>query len=117
MASPPLMDDTEASPGILGRLRSISPLQRELLIYAAALLVGVLLMPLLIWVVGNRLLGPYTQGQNQHAGPGALLADFLTALAHGSAVFWGVALAPALVLLLVRLFIRALWGGPGRPAD
>jgi hypothetical protein len=62
--------------------------RRELIIYGAALLFGVLLMPLLVWVVGNRLLGPYTHGQNPHA------------------VFWAVALGPAVVLLLVRLLLR-----------
>ena len=80
--------------------------RRELIIYGAALVFGVLLMPLLVWVVGNRLLGPYTHGQNPHAGPLALLADFLVGLGHGSAVFWAVALGPAVVLLLVRLLLR-----------
>ena len=33
-------------------------------------------MPFLVWMVGNRVLGPYTHGQNPHAGPLALFADF-----------------------------------------
>ena len=37
---------------------------------------GCVLMPLLIWVAGNRVLGPYTHGQNLHAGALALLGDF-----------------------------------------
>lgn len=79
---------------------------RLLLLYAAALLVGVFLVPLALWVAGNRILGPYVQGQNSHAGPMALLGDFLTGLGHGSAIFWAVALGPAVFLLLLRLLVR-----------
>jgi hypothetical protein len=88
---------------------------RVLLLYGAALLFGVLIVPLLLWVAGNRILGPYTQGQNLHAGPMALLQDFLVGLGHGSAVFWGVALGPAVFLLLLRLLWR-LVRSP-RPTD
>jgi hypothetical protein len=70
-------------------------------------------MPLLIWVGGNRVLGPYTHGQNLHAGAFALLGDFLTGLWHGSAVFWSVALGPAVFILLVRLLWRGLRAFPG----
>jgi hypothetical protein len=80
--------------------------RRELIIYGAALLLGLVGVPLLIWVGGNRVLGPYTHGQNLHAGPLALLQDFYLGLLHGSAVFWVVALGPAVLLLLLRLFIR-----------
>ena len=57
-------------------------------------------------MAGNRILGPYVQGQNSHAGPMALLGDFLTGLGHGSAIFWAVALGPAVFLLLLRLLVR-----------
>ena len=80
--------------------------RRELIIYGVALLCGLLLMPFLIWFAGNRVLGPYTHAQNPHAGPFALLGDFLVGLVHGSAVFWAVALGPAVLLLLMRLFLR-----------
>jgi len=73
--------------------------------FGAALLLGLIGVPLLIWVGGNRVLGPYVHGQNLHAGPLALLQDFFLGLLHGSAVFWAVALGPAALLLLVRLFI------------
>jgi hypothetical protein len=88
--------------------------RRELIIYGLALLCGLLLMPFLIWYTGNRVLGPYTHGQNPHAGPFALLADFLVGLWHGSAVFWTVALGPAALLLLMRLFLRLLRALPSR---
>jgi hypothetical protein len=93
------VDDDEGSPRIPPRVR------RELIIFGTALLFGLIAVPLLIWVGGNRVLGPYTHGQNLHAGPLALLQDFYLGLLHGSAVFWVVALGPAALLLLVRLFI------------
>jgi len=102
------MEDSEPKRGLLSSVRSLTRLQRELILFGAALAFGVLLVPLLIWVAGNRVLGPYTHGQNPHAGPGALLGDFLGALAHGSAVFWAVALGPAGLILLLRLFVRGL---------
>jgi hypothetical protein len=80
--------------------------RRELIVYGAALGLGLLLMPFLIWFAGNRVLGPYVHGQNTHAGPFALFTDYWVGLAHGSAVFWAVALGPALLLFLVRLFVR-----------
>lgn len=83
-------------------------MRRELIIYGVALLCGLLGMPLLIWFAGNRVLGPYTHAQNLHAGPFALLGDFLLGLVHGSAVFWAVALGPAVLLLLLRGMIRLI---------
>jgi hypothetical protein len=82
--------------------------QRELIVFGAALGLGILVMPFLIWLAGSRVLGPYVHGENPKAGPWALFADYVVGLAHGSAVFWAVALGPAVLLLLVRGFI-ALW--------
>jgi hypothetical protein len=79
--------------------------RRELVIFGLALLCGLIPMPFLIWFAGSRVLGPYTHGQNPHAGPFALVADFFSGLAHGSLVFWAVALGPAVLLLLIRLFV------------
>jgi hypothetical protein len=92
----------EAPPAYLPRVR------REALILGTALGCGLLLMPFLIWLAGDRVLGPYTHGQNLHAGPFALLEDFFVGLGHGSAVFWAVALGPLVVVLLIRLFARLL---------
>ncbi|HVN46036.1 MAG TPA: hypothetical protein VMT66_12475 [Steroidobacteraceae bacterium] len=86
--------------------------RRELIIYGAALLVGLLAVPPLIWLAGNRVLGPYTHGQNLHGGPLALLQDFFTGLLHGSAVFWVVALGPAALVLLLRLFVALVRAMP-----
>jgi hypothetical protein len=90
---------------------------RALVLYGLAVLFGVLIVPLLLWVAGNRILGPYTQGQNLHAGPGALLQDFLVGLGHGSAVFWAVALGPAVFLLLLRLLWRLVRSAPADQDD
>jgi hypothetical protein len=81
-------------------------LRRELILFGALLLFGLIGVPLLTWMAGNRWLGPYTHELNLHAGPLALLQDFLLGLLHGSAVFWVVALGPAALVLLVRLLVH-----------
>jgi len=72
-------------------------LVRELVIFAVAAVVGFLIVPLLIWTMGHAALGPYN-----HGGPGGLLADFMSGLAHGSPIYWAVALGPYALTLLVR---------------
>ena len=91
--------------------------RRELIILAVALLFGLVAMPLLIWLAGSRVLGPYSHGANPHAGPFALTGDFLLGLLHGSLVFWFVALGPALLLTLVRLFVALLRALPSAPRE
>lgn len=86
--------------------------RRELLILAVEVLFGLLAMPFLIWFAGSRVLGPYTHGSNPHAGPFALAGDFLLGLLHGSIIFWLVALGPALLLTLLRLFVALLRAFP-----
>jgi hypothetical protein len=88
-----------------GSLRERPRVQRELILFALLTLFGLIVMPFVIWIASNRVLGPYTHGQNLHAGPLALVADYYTGLAHGSAVYWSVALGPAVVVLLIRLFL------------
>jgi ABC-type Fe3+-siderophore transport system permease subunit len=78
-------------------------LGRELIIFGVALALGLVGVPLLIWVVGNRMLGPYTHGSDTHAGPLALLGDFFAGLGHGAVTFWIVALGPALLVAFVRV--------------
>jgi hypothetical protein len=93
-----------------GRLSfaSLTRTQRELIVLGAALGVGLIVMPFLIWVAGNRVLGPYAHGDNPKAGPWALFADYVVGLAHGSAMFWVVALGPLALLLLIRGFFALL---------
>jgi hypothetical protein len=72
-------------------------LRRELLIFGGACLAGFIIAPLLIFAAGHASLGPYNRG-----GPWRLLADFMTGLAHGSPIFWAVALGPYVLTLLAR---------------
>jgi hypothetical protein len=87
---------------------SLSRARRELIVLGTAVAFGLIVMPFLIFLVGSRTLGPYTHGENTHAGPFALFGDYFTGLIHGSAVFWSVALGPAALLLLVRGFLALL---------
>jgi hypothetical protein len=89
-------------------LDALSPMRRELIAVGATLGFGILVMPFLIWLGGSRVLGPYTHGDDPKAGPWRLFADYVLGLAHGSAVFWGVALGPLLLLLLVQGFLTLL---------
>jgi len=100
------------------RVATLSRLSRELLILAAALFAGIVLVPLLIWLVGNRVLGPYTHGTDTHAGPMALLGDFLSGLRQGFTANWVIALGPAFLVVLLRLMVgllRPREGDAGHP--
>ena len=97
---PPVDEEDEPARRLPRRVRL------ELIVFGLLLLFGLVGMPLLIWLAGNRWLGPYTHEQNTHAGPLALLQDYFLSLLHGSGVFWVVALGPAALVLLARLFIR-----------
>ena len=89
--------------------------RRELIILGIALLCGFLLVPLAIWAVGNRILGPYTHVQDPTAGTGPmrLLADYYDGLVHGSVVFWWVGFGPYVLVCLVRL----IWGVLRHPSS
>jgi hypothetical protein len=80
--------------------------RRETLFLAIALVCGFVLIPLAIWMMGNRILGPYTHGLEPAGGPMKLLGDFYEGLAHRSVIFWCVGLGPYFLLWFVRLF----WG-------
>lgn len=77
-------------------------------------MVGLLVIPVLTWLVGSRVLGPYSRGAEVHNNAFALLSDFFAGLARGYLVFWVVALGPAVFLILIRLFF-ALWRRPPPP--
>ena len=99
----------------------IAILRRELLILGIVLVMGFVLVPLAIWAVGNRILGPYTHLQDPTAGTGPmrLLADFYSGLAHGSVVFWWVGFGPYVLVWVVRLiyaFIRRSRPSPAASA-
>ena len=72
-------------------------LRRETVVAGLALLVGLLIMPLLIWVAGRLSLGSYANGSVF-----ALLKDFTGGLAAGELAYWIVLFGPYALLLIVR---------------
>jgi hypothetical protein len=101
MTSNPVTQGPDSEPATRN---SLAPLRRELLILGIALACGLLAIPLLIWVVGNRILGPYVHTQDPTAGTGPmrLLADYFGGLAHGSIIFWCVAVGPYILVTVAR---------------
>ena len=103
------MTESSGGPGPLAR----PPLfaleiraRRELSLYGGALVLGLAVMPLLIWLVGHRTLGPYSHGDDPRGlGPLALYGNYFSGLAHGWLGYWAVALGPAVMLLAVRLWL------------
>ena len=73
-----------------------------MIIFGTAVLLGLVVVPLLIWVVGNRILGPYTHGSNLHAGPMALLGDYYEGLSKGWPSYWIVAVGPLVIIVVAR---------------
>lgn len=94
--------NTPLEPPVEGSLAS-RRLLRELLLAGLCLILGMLVMPCLIFVAGRASLGPY-----EHGGAFALWRDFLLGLAHGSEAFWFVALFPYLLFCVLRLLHRLL---------
>ncbi|HET9107840.1 MAG TPA: hypothetical protein VFN79_11695 [Steroidobacteraceae bacterium] len=106
------MMEPSGAPGSLARTHALTAqirARREIGIYAGALALGLLVIPLLIWLVGHRTLGPYTHGDNpQGLGPLTLYADYFSGLAHGWLGYWAVAVGPALLLVVARLWLALL---------
>jgi hypothetical protein len=117
MASNPLPQGPESTPDT--RSSPLAILRRELLIFGIALASGLIVIPLLIWVVGNRILGPYVHTQDPTAGTGPmrLLADFVSGLAHGSIIFWCVVVGPYVLLTLLRALYTYLRSPPAASAS
>jgi hypothetical protein len=84
---------------LLARIRRVftvrSRIARELIILGSALLTGVVLAPLCIWLVGNRILG---QG-----------------LSLGWLSYWIVALGPLVIIVFARLAWELINPRPSRP--
>lgn len=78
-------------------------LWRELLMVAACIGIGVIVMPCVIFAVGRIALGPYA-----HGSVFALWRDFMIGLVSGSQAVWFIALGPYLFVLLLRAGRRLL---------
>jgi len=81
-------------------------LKRELIWLLAAVLGGIVVLPLLVYATGTVTLGPYSRG-----GAGRFLSDFLHGLARGEWQAVALALAPILLTLAWRI-ARALRAAP-----
>jgi hypothetical protein len=106
------MTQPSGSPGPLARAQAFSietRTRREVALFGGALALGLFVIPLLIWIVGHRSLGPYTHGEDPRGlGPLALYGDYFSGLARGWLGYWTVALGPAVLLLVARLWLALL---------
>jgi len=81
--------------------------KRELIYGGIAAVLGFLVLPLAIFMVGTLLLGPYAGGQSL----GVFLGDFYGHLAQGAPRTWFIALSPYVALWVLRLcFMRYDFG-------
>ena len=111
--SPPARPSPAAEPPQAPHSATGRRLRLELLILGIALFCGFVAIPLAIWVVGNRILGPYSHGQDtSNGGPMRLLGDFFTGLGHGSLIFWCVVIGPYVILSLARLLYLVFRSAP-----
>ncbi len=106
------MTESSGRPGPLARAQAFTTetrTRREVAFFGSAVAFGLLVIPILIWLAGHRTLGPYTHGDNfQGLGPLTLYGDYFSGLAHGWLGYWAVALGPAVLLLLARLWLVLL---------
>ncbi|MCC7462317.1 MAG: hypothetical protein IT480_07635 [Gammaproteobacteria bacterium] len=102
----------EGDSRLLRGLRLPQGTRGELLLALGCLLLGALIVPCLIWVVGRATLGGYT-----HGSVWALLGDFYAGLVRGSIPFWAVLLGPWALLQSARLGLRLLrWHARRHPS-
>jgi hypothetical protein len=83
--------------------RSARGPSRELLAIGICLVIGIIVMPCLIFAAGRLVLGPYSHGNLF-----SLWHDFLQALLAGSHAAWFIALGPYLLFWLLRAGRRLL---------
>lgn len=91
-------------------------LRREALLLLAIGGLGILLMPALVYRVGQQLLGEYLPGATM----GTFYGDLYGHLAEPSAWAWLLVLGPWLAIQLLRLLwlpLRPLMREPAEPGD
>ena len=84
-------------------------IRRELLWLLVGLPLGLLLLPVLIYLVGMRAFGPYAGGE-----AGDLVHGFFQGLGRGDLSSWLVGVGPYAGLLLLRLMIRGFRSPAGQ---
>ena len=83
---------------------AMHPLKREAAVFAVLLGVGLLVLPLAVYVVGARIFGEYAPDADALT----LAVDLWIALGRGSWAGWLLVLSPYLVIQALRLAGR-LW--------
>jgi hypothetical protein len=78
--------------------------KHELLLLGSLLGCGLFLLPLIVYLVGAEIVGPY-EGEG---GAFGLLASVLTAVARGNWAAWMLTLSPYLMFQLARLTVQIL---------
>ena len=82
--------------------------KKELVLFGSLFAFGLVLLPLVVYLVGVEIIGPY-EGEG---GAFGLLGSIMVALVHGAWPAWMLTLAPYLVVQLSRLAIHVLWRRP-----
>lgn len=85
-------------------------LKKGLLVFGALFLCGLLLVPCLIYLVGQGIFGAYADGNLL-----AFLAAYFTRVLGADLSAWFLVLSPYLLWQTLRLTVRAMRGRP-RPA-
>ncbi len=83
------------------RYQRSGPLMRETVIFGLCLVLGWLLIPMAIYLVGIRLLGSYEHGSYLN-----FVTDIASGVFSGSWPFWLLVLGPYLGLWTYRLWHR-----------
>ena len=96
-----------------GTQSAATRIKRELRLAAIGLAVTLLAMPTLIYVVGRNLLGPYADGAHL----GTFYGNFFRNLAAGISRTWILALAPYVLLSLLRIIFWRWGPAPKGPED
>ncbi|HEY6455198.1 MAG TPA: hypothetical protein VIY90_07935 [Steroidobacteraceae bacterium] len=82
---------------------NIFALRRELLWVLIGLVVGLLLLPPAIWLIGSRVFGPYAAGNARD-----LVDHFYRGLTQGQQAPWIVVLGPYVAIVVLRLTVGAV---------
>jgi hypothetical protein len=109
-AAEPAADPAHADAGVAGN-RYRRRARFEVIFASIWLAVGLFVVPATIFAVGGALLGPY--GDN--GGLGRFYGDFFGDLLEPSARAWAIALAPLVLISLLRLVFAGTGGVPTRP--
>jgi hypothetical protein len=84
---------------------------KEIAILVAALAVGALLGPMIVFLVGQAVFGPYAGG----AGMGTFYGQFWRELANADPIPWMMLISPYLLLQWLRLLQLPLSGKAHTP--